>query len=240
MDKRAMGSFIAALRRAKGLTQRELAELLNVSDKAVSRWERGDAAPDLSVIPALAELFGVTADELLRGERRPDLGEGFSWLGAARREWLIKSAMTKLNIRTVISLGLALFGFAVLSVCLVKPEMVYEPWGYPAWILAALAFIAAAVVQAASLTAAFSAADVPERSEDVLAFRRRAYLSSCAPLLAALTGLGADAASLLLSITYGSSATVYGVLVVAALALIIGVIAAACVYSALGLTPSRD
>ena len=51
---------------------------------------------------------------------------------------------------------------------------------------------------------------------------------------------GADAASLLLSITYGSSATVYGVLVVAALALIIGVIAAACVYSALGLTPSRD
>ena len=71
-----MGSFIAALRRAKGLTQRELAELLNVSDKAVSRWERGDAAPDLSVIPALAELFGVTADELLRGERRPDLGEG--------------------------------------------------------------------------------------------------------------------------------------------------------------------
>lgn len=74
----------------------------------------------------------------------------------------------------------------------------------------------------------------------MLAFRRRAYLSSCAPLLAALTGLGADAASLLLSITYGSSATVYGVLVVAALALIIGVIAAACVYSALGLTPSRD
>ena len=41
MDKRAMGSFIAALRRAKGLTQRELTELLNVSDKAVSRWERG-------------------------------------------------------------------------------------------------------------------------------------------------------------------------------------------------------
>ncbi|HIS73165.1 MAG TPA: helix-turn-helix transcriptional regulator [Candidatus Scatomorpha pullicola] len=99
MDKRAMGSFIAALRRAKGLTQRELAELLNVSDKAVSRWERGDAAPDLSVIPALAELFGVTADELLRGERRPDLGEGFSRLGAVRREWLIKSAMTKFNIR---------------------------------------------------------------------------------------------------------------------------------------------
>ena len=52
--------------------------------------------------------------------------------------------------------------------------------------------------------------------------------------------LDEDAASLLLSITYGSSATVYGVLVVAALALIIGVIAAACVYSALGLTPSRD
>ncbi len=235
-----MGSFIAALRRAKGLTQRELAELLNVSDKAVSRWERGDAAPDLALIPALAEVFGVTADELLRGERRPDAGEGLSRPGAARREWLIKSAMTKLTIRTFISLGLALFGFAVLSVCLMKPEMVYDPWGYLAWIIAALAFIAAAVVQAASLTAAFFAADVPERGVEVHAFRRRAYLRSCAPLLAALTGLGADAASLLLSIIYGSGLMVCSVLVVAALTFIIGVIAAVCGYSALDLTPPRD
>ncbi|MBQ8576845.1 MAG: helix-turn-helix transcriptional regulator [Clostridia bacterium] len=71
MEPKTIGSFIAALRRANGMTQRELAERLNVSDKSVSRWERDDAAPDLSLIPVIAEIFGVTCDELLRGERKP-------------------------------------------------------------------------------------------------------------------------------------------------------------------------
>lgn len=69
MEKKTMGQFISALRRVNGLTQRELAERLNVSDKAVSRWERDESAPDLTLIPVIADLFGVTSDELLRGER---------------------------------------------------------------------------------------------------------------------------------------------------------------------------
>ncbi len=69
MAKNSLGQFIAALRKAKGMTQQDVAERLNVSNKAVSRWERDECAPDLSVIPALAEMFGVTCDELLRGER---------------------------------------------------------------------------------------------------------------------------------------------------------------------------
>ena len=64
-----MGSFIAALRHSKGMTQRELAQLLHVSDKPVSRWETGEGAPDLALIPAIAEMDGV-CDELLRGERK--------------------------------------------------------------------------------------------------------------------------------------------------------------------------
>ena len=59
MEKKTIGSFIAALRKANGMTQKELAEKLNVSDKSVSRWERDDGAPDLSVIPVIAEIFGV-------------------------------------------------------------------------------------------------------------------------------------------------------------------------------------
>lgn len=47
------------------MTQKDLAERLNVSDKTVSRWERDDGAPDLSAIPVIAEIFGVTCDELL-------------------------------------------------------------------------------------------------------------------------------------------------------------------------------
>ena len=73
MEKNTIGSFIAALRRAKGMTQRELAEQLFVSDKTVSRWERNESEPELSLIPMIADIFGVTSDELLRGKRIPAL-----------------------------------------------------------------------------------------------------------------------------------------------------------------------
>ena len=69
MEKKTIGTFIAALRKAHGMTQQELADRLGVSNRAVSRWERDENAPDLSLIPAIAELFGVTCDELLKGER---------------------------------------------------------------------------------------------------------------------------------------------------------------------------
>ncbi len=69
MAKTSIGQFIAALRKANGMTQQDIADRLNVSNKAVSRWERDECAPDISLIPALAELLGVTCDELLKGER---------------------------------------------------------------------------------------------------------------------------------------------------------------------------
>ena len=69
MEKKTIGAFIAALRKANGMTQQELADRLNVSNKAVSRWEREECAPDILLIPAIAEIFGITCDELLRGER---------------------------------------------------------------------------------------------------------------------------------------------------------------------------
>ncbi len=69
MEKKTIGTFIAALRKASGMTQQELADRLGVSNKAVSRWERDENAPDLSLIPAIAEIFGVSCDELLKGER---------------------------------------------------------------------------------------------------------------------------------------------------------------------------
>lgn len=71
MERRSIGKFIAVLRKAAGMTQKELSEKLNVSDKAVSRWEREESLPDLTLLPVLAEIFGVTTDELLRGERIP-------------------------------------------------------------------------------------------------------------------------------------------------------------------------
>lgn len=70
MNEKSMGAFLAALRKEKGITQRELAELLNVSDKTVSHWECDENSPDLSMLPIIADYFGVTCDELIKGERR--------------------------------------------------------------------------------------------------------------------------------------------------------------------------
>ena len=78
MEKKTLGSFLSALRRAQGLTQQEVADRLAVSNKAVSRWERDEAMPDILLLPAIADLFGVTVDELLRGERMREATPGGS------------------------------------------------------------------------------------------------------------------------------------------------------------------
>ena len=67
--KSSIGDFLAILRKSKGLTQQEVADRLGVSNKTVSSWETGASCPDISMLPAIAELFDVTCDELLRGER---------------------------------------------------------------------------------------------------------------------------------------------------------------------------
>ena len=69
LDKAAFGRFLAQLRREKGMTQKELAATLYVSDKAVSKWERGQSVPDISLLVPLAEQLNTTVAELLQGRR---------------------------------------------------------------------------------------------------------------------------------------------------------------------------
>ena len=69
MDKAAFGAFLAGLRKQKGMTQKELASRLFVSDKAVSKWERGLSIPDVTLLEPLAEQLEVTVTELLRARR---------------------------------------------------------------------------------------------------------------------------------------------------------------------------
>ena len=66
---------IADLRRRKGMTQTELAQALQYSDKAVSKWERGESLPDVKVLKALADIFGVTLDYLVAEEHEDPLVE---------------------------------------------------------------------------------------------------------------------------------------------------------------------
>lgn len=66
MKKNTLGRQIAALRKDRGLTQQGLAEKMGVTDKAVSKWERDLSCPDVASIPRLAEVLGVSVDELMQ------------------------------------------------------------------------------------------------------------------------------------------------------------------------------
>ncbi len=68
IDNEKFGVFLAQLRKQKGFTQKELAQKLFVSDKAVSKWERGLSMPDIALLSPLANLLGVTITELLSGQ----------------------------------------------------------------------------------------------------------------------------------------------------------------------------
>lgn len=121
MVKKSIGQFMAALRKANGMTQKQLAEKLNVSDKAISRWERDECAPDLSLIPVIAEVFGVTSDEILRGERRlqssdnPDLTS--TGKSEKQIERLVNDTQTKFSIRSTISVGISFLGLLAAMIC---------------------------------------------------------------------------------------------------------------------------
>ena len=69
MNQIKIGAFIAECRKQVGLTQSSLAEKLGITDRAVSKWERGKSLPDASIMLELCEILGITVNELLRGER---------------------------------------------------------------------------------------------------------------------------------------------------------------------------
>ena len=70
--KQIIAKNIASLRQSAKMTQIELAEKLNYSDKAISKWERGESIPDVIVLKAIADLFGVTLDYLLEEQHDPE------------------------------------------------------------------------------------------------------------------------------------------------------------------------
>ena len=69
IDRAKFGAFVAELRKEKGITQKELAEKLCISDKAISKWETGNSIPDVSLLMPLAEILGVSVTELLESRR---------------------------------------------------------------------------------------------------------------------------------------------------------------------------
>ncbi len=92
--KYQIGNNIASLRKSCGMTQAELAERINYSDKAVSKWERGESSPDVLTLMQIAKLFGVTVDEVVGSQEvfaqnAPQEDPGVQLLRRRRRTGII-------------------------------------------------------------------------------------------------------------------------------------------------------
>ena len=72
MANKSMGELITFLRKEKGMTQNDLAQKMNVTDKAVSKWERDLSRPDINSIPKLAEILGISVEELVNAQTKEE------------------------------------------------------------------------------------------------------------------------------------------------------------------------
>ena len=222
MEKKTIGGFIAALRKANGMTQKDLAEKLNVSDKTVSRWERDDGAPDLAVIPVIAEIFDVTCDELLRGERKSPTERAEATeedeptpKAEKQRQRLLKSTLSQYKNHTYIAIGVSVIGIIVALVC--NLAFLKAILGF---FLGAIFFAASIVCQAVFVNKAFFSVEDAGLDVNVLSDYKRkviglaeksigltvAFIGFTFPLILvdAYMGLGSD--SLLIWGTMGAAA----------------------------------
>ena len=117
--RKQIGANIAAYRKRGGHTQAQLAELLNYSDKAVSKWERGESVPDVMTLVQLSELFGITVDELLVDPTAlpENTGRVEQVMGMAVEKTLKRKADKNIimHLSSLLVWFVALFLFVVLS-----------------------------------------------------------------------------------------------------------------------------
>lgn len=187
MEKKTIGAFISALRRANGMTQRELGERLFVSDKTVSRWERDECTPDLSLIPVIADIFGVTSDELLRGERKasaptaqdaPTSPEADTFKRDVRSErqfkLLLDRRLTKYKNLSLISTGIGILGLILAAIINLGFLRAYIAFG-----ISLMFLLGAAICQICfwmSFRVRSDEEDTPERTERLSAFHEKTLL----------------------------------------------------------------
>ena len=137
MEPTRIGRFIAERRKALGLTQRQLAEQLSVSDKAVSKWETGRGLPDVLLMPPLCAALGITVNDLLSGER---VGEGDYRKKAEENmmELMRENAENRQRLLQSIACG----GVTVVAVCALVALAAFLP--LPAFARMALLLLAMA------------------------------------------------------------------------------------------------
>ena len=127
MDQIKIGVFLKELRKAKGLTQEQLAEVLNVSSRTVSRWETGSNMPDISMLVEIAVFYDVSIPEIVQGERKSET------MDQETRETAVAMAKysqneVKMRKQKVVGILMSAFGiFVIVSALSIFPND--SSWG---------------------------------------------------------------------------------------------------------------
>lgn len=109
---RSIGETIASSRKEKGMTQNELAEKMNVTDKAVSKWERDLSCPDVNTISKLADILEVSVEELLKAKKKDNL------------EMKTKDLMNLIFKAVALAMGIAVVTLNILNQIDVKSSII--------------------------------------------------------------------------------------------------------------------
>lgn len=140
MDQIKIGRFLKELRKAKGMTQEQLAEKLNVSSRTVSRWETGNNMPDISMLVEIADFYGVSIPEIIYGERKSEN------MDQETRETAVAMAeygqnTVKIEKQKVIGILMSAFGmFIIVSALSIFPSD--SSWGSVYSVLGSIFLIA--------------------------------------------------------------------------------------------------
>ena len=226
MVKQTIGEFLATLRKANGYTQQEVADRLGISNRTLSGWECNNVLPDILLLPALAELYGVTVDEILAGERKEKNSDVALSDTTARR--VLKSKIARFSMQSWILLGIIISGIALVATCAFIEAAKVSWVGFPWWRVL-LVGIVPVIVCFAILLAYWKGAElfVDDASENygTYCLLLRKKLANCLFVIAAVNVLGAIVVAVALFITAFSKDKVSGSGIVACIAL--GVVAIA-------------
>ena len=165
MQPEKIGDFLASLRKSKGFTQQEVAEQLNLSNKTISKWESGAGLPDVSVLPALAELYGVSVDDILAGQRlKRDVAPHDT---PERWDYYTLRSRIKLDIAFLVALTLTLIN---LLICAGDADL-FTGWQHPIGILLCLMVMAIGMI-----LATYPLRQVPQAYRTQITHRIAVYL----------------------------------------------------------------
>lgn len=113
MNMNEIAAFLQSLRKSKGLTQRELADMLNVSNKTVSKWENGLGIPEMSTLLLLSDIYGVSVDDILRGSKKMKKSDD---LPIERFQYIIQKTKHQYINHMILCFGTLLFGLMAFLV----------------------------------------------------------------------------------------------------------------------------